>query len=243
MATLINTTITGTFQLPAGTTAQRPVTPVKGMMRYNSTYGVNEVYNGTVWWDMTYDVPSDIGLGATTPAVSGTQLLQCRSTYATGNYYIQPPGQPCYQVYVDMTNQGGGWVLVACGRQGASNGIAWWNDAGGGTYSTGLVAANLASNTVAYMPTYWIRALVGGDTWNNRVNGSNRRDRYNRYNRSNRIYWCNGTNWTDWVYWSYWNNWNNWLYWIHGSNWANRYYRHYWTNRTYWSHRTNWSNW
>lgn len=58
-------------------------------------------------------------------------------------------------------------VLVARGQQGASNGITWWNDAGGGAYSTALIAANLASTTVAYMPTYWIRALVGGDTWNN----------------------------------------------------------------------------
>jgi hypothetical protein len=167
MATLKNTTVTGTFQLPAGTTAQRPGVPVTGMMRYNSSYGVNEVYNGSVWWDMTYNVASDIGLGATTPAVSGTQLLQCRPTYATGNYYIQPPGQPCYQVYVDMTNQGGGWVLVGRGQQGASNGIAWWNDAGAGSYSTALIAANLSSTTVAYMPTYWVRALVGGNTWNN----------------------------------------------------------------------------
>lgn len=62
MATLKNTTIAsnGSFRLPPGTTAQRPAVPVTGMMRYNSSYGINEIYNGSIWWDMTYNVPSDI---------------------------------------------------------------------------------------------------------------------------------------------------------------------------------------
>lgn len=166
MASLKNTIITGTLQLPAGTTGQRPGTPVKGMLRYNTTYGVNEIYNGSIWWDLTHYCPADIGLGPTTPAISGTQLLHARPSYASGNYYIQPPGQSAYLVYVDMTNQGGGWVLVGCGMQGASNGVAWWDDNGGGTYSTQLVAANLGSATVNYMPRDWIRALVRGSTWN-----------------------------------------------------------------------------
>lgn len=167
MATLKNTTISGTFRLPNGTTAQRPASPTIGMIRYNTSIPCTEMYNGTAWWDLDNNVPSDLGLTATTPAESGRQLLQARPTYASGNYYIQPPGQACYQVYIDMTNQGGGWVLVARGRQGASDGIAWWNDAGAGTYSTSLVSANLASDTVAYMPRDWIRALQGGQTWNN----------------------------------------------------------------------------
>jgi hypothetical protein len=137
------------------------------MMRYNTSISCNEFYNGNIWWDLDNNVPSDLGLSATTPAQSGIQLLQARPTYASDNYYIQPPGQACYQVYVDMTNQGGGWVLVACGRQGASNGIAWWNDNGAGSYTTALISANLASNTVAYMPNSWIRAMCGGSTWNN----------------------------------------------------------------------------
>ena len=34
---------------PAGTTAQRPVTPVAGMVRYNTTINEVEYYNGSVW--------------------------------------------------------------------------------------------------------------------------------------------------------------------------------------------------
>lgn len=51
MATLKNTTIndTGYLQLPVGTTAQRPGTPVAGMTRYNQDKGLIEYYNGVDW--------------------------------------------------------------------------------------------------------------------------------------------------------------------------------------------------
>ena len=51
MATLTNTTIndTGFLNLPSGTTAQRPNSPVAGMVRFNTTLGYAEVYNGITW--------------------------------------------------------------------------------------------------------------------------------------------------------------------------------------------------
>jgi hypothetical protein len=36
-------------QLPVGTTGQRSLTPVIGMMRVNTTTNALEVYTGTVW--------------------------------------------------------------------------------------------------------------------------------------------------------------------------------------------------
>ena len=42
-------TSTGYFDLPAGTTAQRPGTANTGMVRYNSTLSIVETYNGTSW--------------------------------------------------------------------------------------------------------------------------------------------------------------------------------------------------
>ena len=38
---------TGAAQLPVGTTAQRPASPVTGQLRFNSTTTSTEVYNGT----------------------------------------------------------------------------------------------------------------------------------------------------------------------------------------------------
>jgi len=42
-------TSTGYFDLPAGTTAQRPASPATGMIRYNTTNSQYEVYNGSSW--------------------------------------------------------------------------------------------------------------------------------------------------------------------------------------------------
>lgn len=40
---------TGGMYLPVGTTAQRPASPATGMMRFNTTTGLVETYNGTSW--------------------------------------------------------------------------------------------------------------------------------------------------------------------------------------------------
>ena len=51
MATLSTTTINdiGYITLPAGSTGQRPASPLQGMVRYNTTLGAVEEYTGTVW--------------------------------------------------------------------------------------------------------------------------------------------------------------------------------------------------
>jgi hypothetical protein len=43
------TASTGYFDLPAGTTAQRPASPATGMVRYNTTLSSYEAYTGTTW--------------------------------------------------------------------------------------------------------------------------------------------------------------------------------------------------
>jgi hypothetical protein len=52
MATLKNTTIdnTGALILPKGTSAQRPVSPSTGMMRYNTDYNRVEIYIQNYWY-------------------------------------------------------------------------------------------------------------------------------------------------------------------------------------------------
>lgn len=42
-------TSTGFFDVPTGTTAERPASPNSGMLRYNTTVGAMEYYNGTAW--------------------------------------------------------------------------------------------------------------------------------------------------------------------------------------------------
>jgi len=47
MADLLDTNIAGTgaITLPSGTTAERPASPQTGMIRYNTTDGVVELYD------------------------------------------------------------------------------------------------------------------------------------------------------------------------------------------------------
>jgi len=44
-----NVTATGAWTIPTGTTAQRPSSPATGMMRFNTTTGLLEFYNGSSW--------------------------------------------------------------------------------------------------------------------------------------------------------------------------------------------------
>ena len=50
---LVATNNSGAFSIPAGTTAQRPASPVNGMIRYNTTLGLVEIYKAGVWSDVS----------------------------------------------------------------------------------------------------------------------------------------------------------------------------------------------
>jgi hypothetical protein len=51
-------TSTGYFDLPSGTTAERPVNPQTGMIRFNTTINLSEYYDGTGW--KAIDAPPSI---------------------------------------------------------------------------------------------------------------------------------------------------------------------------------------
>jgi hypothetical protein len=107
-------------------------------------------------------------------APSAIYLRDIVGITTSGNYWIKPTGQTAYQIYCDMTNQNGGWMLVAVGREGTSTETGnrdWWRDGGdtAGAYATGLKQVNLpeSGNTnPRYMPVSWIQAACGGNTWN-----------------------------------------------------------------------------
>jgi hypothetical protein len=53
-------TSTGYFDLPAGTTAQRPASPNSGMARYNTDINAVEVYSGTSWQSVFFGYLADV---------------------------------------------------------------------------------------------------------------------------------------------------------------------------------------
>ena len=111
----VNCTSTSALKVPVGTTAQRPSTLETGQMRYNSTTTELEIYGGSFWFNVKNGISDNVGMigSAENPAVSGKQLKDLGRS--SGNYYIKPKGYSgsAIEAYVDMTTNGGGWVL--CG--------------------------------------------------------------------------------------------------------------------------------
>ena len=59
------TTSTGYFDIPAGTTAQRPGTPATGNVRYNTELEAMEQYSGTAWVKFAGSNPTISGISPT----------------------------------------------------------------------------------------------------------------------------------------------------------------------------------
>lgn len=75
---------TGAIQIPSGTTAQRPssITPAAGMLRYNTSNGEAEIYDGTAWGALGGGAASgDITASALT--MQGPGLLGTSDTSST----------------------------------------------------------------------------------------------------------------------------------------------------------------
>lgn len=102
MATLKNTTIndTGYFQIPTGTTAQRPASPANGMIRFNSSTGSLEGYMSGNWITITGSLGSQ-----SNPATSATQLKNAGITTNGVYYYTLSSGTvPLYTDFTSFTN-------------------------------------------------------------------------------------------------------------------------------------------
>jgi hypothetical protein len=68
---------TGSIDIPSGTTAQRPASPSVGMIRFNTTTGFEEYYNGTAW------VSNTGSTGSTTD-----QYLRISATDTTSDFLV-----------------------------------------------------------------------------------------------------------------------------------------------------------
>ena len=196
----VNCLGTTALEVPTGTTAQRP-TGTTGMLRYNTTTEELEAYGSNNFWfnvkDGKFQGEGDIGT-ASNPAYSGKQLKDLGRS--SGNYYIKPQGYSgsAIEAYVDMTTNGGGWVLVAAfplthsGLEMSSN-TSGLNESSVKNYATTVPSNNSAAfynkNFINYLfhqnangdpySTYSIagvhgRAGSGYVLWEVRANSSNR---------------------------------------------------------------------
>ena len=113
---LLNSDHAGAFQLPRGTTAQRPSSPVAGYTRFNTTDNKIEIYTGAEW--KQYDPGSgqgiatvnQIGKSSGDAASSAAAILAANPNAPDGVYWLNH-GTGAYQTWCMM--DAGGYHLVA----------------------------------------------------------------------------------------------------------------------------------
>lgn len=98
MATLKNIRISdqGYIQIASGNTAQRPASPQVGMIRFNTDFGVMEVYGSSGW-------QSDYGKTVQSPANSATEIRENFPGNKSGFYYIKGVDDVPFLEFCDMT--------------------------------------------------------------------------------------------------------------------------------------------
>jgi hypothetical protein len=105
-------------------------------------------------------------------APSAVYLRDTIGITTSGNYWIKPTGYSgsAKLLWCDMTNQGGGWVLIGKGRQSSDNNSGWF-----GTESelavTGLQQANAFSAGISKVDQDFVNYLMNG-TANGWTNGN-----------------------------------------------------------------------
>lgn len=107
MAVLKNTQITSTnsINLPKGTTAERPVSPIEGQLYYNTDLKIVERCGPFGWISPAGQTPET--------AVPSAKALKEAYPYLQTNYYwLSPNGLAPARYYCDMNYDGGGWVMV-----------------------------------------------------------------------------------------------------------------------------------
>ena len=77
-------TSTGAFDIPTGSTAQRPGSPSIGYIRYNTTVSSMEVWNGTLWKGFAPPGPTIDSISPTTAATTGVTVTITGANFLTG---------------------------------------------------------------------------------------------------------------------------------------------------------------
>lgn len=174
MAQLKNTSIndTGFIQLSSGTTAQRPGSPVAGMIRYNTSLGHTEWYDGTynLWFPTGFLPPVATG-GTITNITQGGVNYRVHSFATVGSStFTVTRGGPVEYLIVAGGGSGGSYVGGGGGAGGVLQGIlnlsagAYPLAIAAGGVSVGSTGAsqNITGNPGGNSSAFGVTAFGGG---------------------------------------------------------------------------------
>jgi len=152
-------TATGRINLPTWSTAGRPTTNLaNGIIGYNTTTTQLEVYSNGAWTGVAAGGGSTVGT-QTNPAANG--MVVKNANLPSGLYWIQPAGQTAYQMYVDNTRNGGGWVLCATVRTATCQD----HITTGAVRLTSSSGPRSGDSSTVKMSDSWIQALRNGSSY------------------------------------------------------------------------------
>lgn len=156
---------TGALSINTGTTAQRPASPVNGMIRYNTTTSKNEIYQNGGWQSLAFEpyafeylIVAGGGGGSSGGGGAGG-LLQGSSTTGSGDTYpitigaggangngstVGTNGGTSSAFSISTVGGGGGGHFSNAGQNA---GVAGGSGGGGGGADTGNAIAAAASGT------------------------------------------------------------------------------------------------
>ena len=104
----LGSTATDAIKVPVGTTAQRP-TPVTGHIRFNSTLGVFESYNGTAWGSIGGGAT---GGGADTVFIENSKVITTNYTITTGKNAMSTGNLTINSGVTVTVPSGSRWVVL-----------------------------------------------------------------------------------------------------------------------------------
>ena len=132
-----------------------PENPLKGTVYFDGQAHGLYLFDG-VKWKPAGGVLS-LGNGQETPGLSCMNILNSGGSSGDDVYWIDPNGgdpADAFQVYCDMSTDGGGWTLIGKGREG-------WNWDNNGQGSAEDLALFPHTNSVSYLPAHVIDSIIG----------------------------------------------------------------------------------
>ena len=115
-------TSTGAFDLPAGTTAQRPSSPTSGNLRFNTTLQTTEIYDGNNWGKVSPLTPVISSISGLIYNTLATNLTLSGSNFLSGSLDVNftPSGGSTTTVTVTPTSDVAATVAVPSAIYGLS---------------------------------------------------------------------------------------------------------------------------